>query len=115
MVPESHYFRLVFVLVLLMVPVSAKSADIPEADRSITGAFQTRQLPSGSRRLWSELRKLVFETDRSGRPLYPTLFDLWRTAEGSGLKVLVDLVTDPEKSSNIGGSFGHGSSIRKGE
>lgn len=54
-------------------------------------------------KLWNSIREIVLAPDKDGRPLHPTLYELWRTVEQSGHLVFVELITDKRKSSNIAG------------
>ncbi len=103
MVPESNFFRMAFIFGLFALPISSSAKDAFAANRHTASAFSTSHLSSKQLRLWNEIREVVLESNPAGQPKHPILNDLWRTVEQSGRQVVVEIITDPEKSSNVAG------------
>jgi hypothetical protein len=88
---------------LLAPAVGLVARDARAAIDSRPSVFRTDQLSTRQLRLWNAIAKVVLAADRQGRPLHPTLDRLWRAVEQSSCVVVIGLVTDKEKASNVAG------------
>jgi len=103
MVRESIFCKLALTLCLFAVPLQSGAQNLPAPATSGPGAFRTDRLAPQQIKLWNSVREIVLARDKDGRPLHPTLYELWRTVEQSGHLVFVELITDKQRSSNIAG------------
>ncbi len=102
MAPKSILSTMTLALNLLTLP-SASGADLPGSVASNSSAFRTDRLSPRQMRLWNSIRKIALETDHTGRAMHPVLYGLWCSVEQSGHRVFVELITDPNRLSNIAG------------
>jgi len=100
---ESILCPMVLFLSLLALPPQSSAQAVSGSVMSSAGAFRTDRLSPQQVKLWNSIRKIVLAPDMDGRPLYPTLYALWREVERSGHVVFVELITDKQRSSNIAG------------
>src|SRR5262245_37753700 len=54
---------------------------------------------------WKEIERIVFAEDAGGRPLHPTLRNLWEWVETSGHAVFVEIARSTRTASCTAGSF----------
>ncbi len=103
MVRELIFRKLALTLCLLAVPIQSGAQDVSAPVTSGAAAFRTDRLAPRQIKLWNSVREIVLVPDKEGRPLHPTLYDLWRTVGQSGHLVFVELITDKQRSSNVAG------------
>ncbi len=103
MAPKSILSITVLALDLLTSPSTSSAADLPQFVASDTNAFRKDRLSTRQMKLWNSIGKIVVATDHQGRVMHPALYRLWRAVEQSGLQVFVELITDPNRCSNIAG------------
>ena len=61
------------------------------ARESIAAGISTDRLSPGQSRIWKSIQSIVFERDKAGRLLHPTLHNLWQQAEASGHKIYIEM------------------------
>ncbi len=103
MAPKSTLSMMTLALNLLTLASASGAADLPGFVASGTNAFRTERLSPRQTRLWNSIRKIVQETDHHGRVMHPVLYGLWQAVEQSGHRVFVELITDPDRCSNMAG------------
>jgi hypothetical protein len=67
--------------------------------------IRTDRLSPKQLRTWQSIRNIVSAEDRSGRPLHPRLYELWRSAQQSGHLIFIELVTGGQWTAYSAGEF----------
>ncbi len=88
----------------------AKAGPLETSNGSTTNAIQpsgirTDRLSPKQLRIWQSIQNIASAVDRSGRPLHPTLYELWRSAEQSGHLIFIELVTGGHWTAYSAGEF----------
>lgn len=64
------------------------------ADATASDGIRTDRLTPKQRRIWGSIEQIIQAVDRTGRPLHPKLFSLWRWAQTSGHTIYIEMLDE---------------------
>jgi hypothetical protein len=69
-------------------------SDATGADSTASDGIRTDRLSPKQLQTWRSIEQVIQAVDRTGRPLHPRLFSLWRWAQTSGHPIIVELLDE---------------------
>jgi hypothetical protein len=82
---------------LTMIPSASGQQGVSGAkrdDATASDGIRTDRLSSKQLQTWRSIEQVIQAVDRTGRPLHPRLFSLWRWAQTSGHPIIVELLDE---------------------